>query len=49
MKVIELTDEQAMLINEALCDKCAEFEGYVEKNTIRKWKKLSDDFYDKIK
>jgi hypothetical protein len=49
MKVIELTDEQAMLIQEAIRDKLEEFEGYVENNTIRKWKKLADDFYDKIK
>ena len=46
---ITLTDAEACLILEAIRDKLDEFEGYVENNTIRKWKKLQDDFYDKIK
>lgn len=46
---ITLTDAEASLIMEALSEKVYVFQGYVENNTIRKWKKLRDDFYDKIK
>lgn len=46
---ITLTDTEASLIMEALNEKVDVFQSYVENNTIRKWKKLRDDFYDKIK